>query len=85
MQRYLQAKPAPGMAQPAWWVLGELGARLVRGAAPASAAEVFDRLAATVPAFAGLSYAGLELGGRNVNVDAAAAPSRGFSRARGTV
>src|SRR2546426_4563486 len=69
-QRYLQAKPAPGMAQPAWWVLGELGARLGRGAAPASAAEVFDRLAATVPAFAGLSYAGLELGGRVIGADA---------------
>src|SRR5207244_829002 len=24
VQRYLQAKPAPGMARPAWWVLSEL-------------------------------------------------------------
>ncbi len=68
VQRYLQAKPAPGMAQPAWWVLGELAALLgvERGGgvgAPASAAAAFDRLAATVPAFAGLSYAQLGLGG----------------------
>ena len=68
VQRYLQAKPAPGMAQPAWWVLGELGALLgvERGGgvgAPASAAAAFDRLAATVLAFAGLSYAQLGLGG----------------------
>ncbi len=64
VQRYLQAKPAPGMAQPAWWVLGELGARLGRGAAPADAGAAFERLSAAVPAFAGLTYAGLGLGGR---------------------
>ena len=28
VQRYWQAKPAPGMARPAWWVLGEILARL---------------------------------------------------------
>jgi len=70
VQRYVQAKPAPGMAQPAWWVLGALGPRLGRGTAPASAAEVFDRLAASVPAFAGLSYANLGLGGRVIGADA---------------
>ncbi|PYP28865.1 MAG: hypothetical protein DMD49_13905 [Gemmatimonadetes bacterium] len=70
VQRYVQAKPAPGMAQPAWWVLGALGARLGRGTAPAGAAEVFDRLAASVPAFAGLSYANLGLGGRVIGADA---------------
>src|SRR5881397_1116472 len=36
VQRYVQAKPTPGMARPAWWVLGALGARLGRGTAPAS-------------------------------------------------
>ena len=65
VQRYLQAKPAPGMAQPAWWVLGELGAQLGRGPAPADASQAFERLAAAVPAFAGLTYASLGLGGRS--------------------
>src|SRR5947208_1134977 len=31
VQRYFQAKPAPGMARPAWWVLSELLAALGRG------------------------------------------------------
>ncbi|MGH7674573.1 MAG: molybdopterin-dependent oxidoreductase, partial [Gemmatimonadales bacterium] len=61
VQRYLQAKPAPGMARPAWWVLGELGESAER---PASAADAFGRLAGTMDAFAGLSYAALGLGGR---------------------
>jgi len=60
VQRYLQAKPAPGMARPAWWVLGELGESAER---PGSTADAFDQLAAAVDAFAGLSYSGLGLGG----------------------
>jgi NADH-quinone oxidoreductase subunit G len=66
VQRYWQAKPAPGMARPAWWVLAELGAALGRGAAVTSAAEAFDRLAAAVDAFHGLSYAALGATGRRV-------------------
>jgi NADH-quinone oxidoreductase subunit G len=61
VQRYLQAKPAPGMARPAWWVLGELGES---GERPTSAADAFDRLAAAVDAFDGLSHADLGLLGR---------------------
>ena len=62
VQRYLQAKPGPGMARPAWWILGELLAAL--GAEPVGGADdAFDRMAAEVPAFAGLSYARLGLGG----------------------
>jgi len=33
-QRYFQAKPAPGMARPAAWVLGELAAALGVAEAP---------------------------------------------------
>ncbi len=64
VQRYFQAKPAPGMARPAWWVLGELLAELGRGERLASAAEAFERLAASLEAFGGLSYARLGFGGR---------------------
>jgi NADH-quinone oxidoreductase subunit G len=63
VQRYTQAKSAPGMARPAWWVLGELLAQLGRGEPVGDAAEVFDRLAGEVTAFSGLSYASLELRG----------------------
>jgi NADH-quinone oxidoreductase subunit G len=72
VQRYCQAKPAPGMARPAWWVLSELLAALGRGAHVASAADAFARLAAAVDAFRGLSYAELGLRGRKVSVGAGA-------------
>lgn len=56
VQQYAQAKAAPGMARPAWWVLGELLSELDRGEPLASAAEAFDRLANAEPDFAGLSH-----------------------------
>ncbi len=59
VQRYSQAKPGPGMARPAWWILGELLAELGRGAPLGSASEAFDRLAGSEDAFGGLSYARL--------------------------
>ncbi|MGH7676255.1 MAG: hypothetical protein ACREMV_13375, partial [Gemmatimonadales bacterium] len=51
-----QAKATPGMARPAWWVLGELLAELGRGEPMVTAAEAFDLLAREESAFAGLSY-----------------------------
>src|SRR5574342_84116 len=71
VQRYLQAKPAPGMARPAWWVLGELVAELEGAPHPGSASDVFDALAASVEAFGGLSYGALGLQGRRVAASAA--------------
>jgi NADH-quinone oxidoreductase subunit G len=62
VQRYSQARPAPGMARPAWWVLGELGADGTEP--PASAAEAFARFAAATEGAAGLSYATLAFSGR---------------------
>jgi NADH-quinone oxidoreductase subunit G len=59
VQRYLQAKAAPGMARPAWWILGELLAELDRGEPLGSAAEAFAQLAANESAFEGLTYTGL--------------------------
>ncbi len=68
VQRYFQAKPAPGMARPAWWVLAELMGNGERGTGKGiqTAAEAFDLLAQSVDAFAGLSYAVLELGGKKI-------------------
>src|SRR5213595_112458 len=56
VQRYFQAKPAPGMARPAWWVFSELGAALGHGEPGGSAAEAFERVAQAIDALRGLSY-----------------------------
>ena len=66
VQRYFQARSAPGMARPAWWVFSELVATLGAGqdAHVGSAAEAFDRMAASVDAFRGLSYSQLGFAGR---------------------
>src|SRR5881628_3268177 len=63
VQRYFQAKPAPGMARPAWWVFAELVATLQGGEHVATAADAFGRLAASVDAFRGLSYPQLGFAG----------------------
>ncbi len=68
-QRYCQAKPAAGMARPAWWVLSEVLAMLGRGEHLTSAAQAFDRLAQSVPPFAGLNYATLGLTGKKVSAE----------------
>ncbi len=56
VQRYWQGLRAPGSARPAWLVLGALAAALRGERTPDGAAEVFARMAAAHPAFAGLSY-----------------------------
>jgi NADH-quinone oxidoreductase subunit G len=63
VQRYFQAKPAPGMARPAWWVLGQLIEATGAGEAVFSAAAAFELLAAAEQAFSGLSYERLGLRG----------------------
>ena len=72
VQRYFQAKPAPGMARPAWWVLSELLAQLDGDGQFASAAEAFDALAAATDAFRGLSYARLGAAGQVIAAQAGA-------------
>jgi NADH-quinone oxidoreductase subunit G len=64
IQRYNQAKSAPGMARPAWWIAAEAWAagdpdRI----APGTAAEAFARLGETLPGLEGASYADLGLTG----------------------
>jgi NADH-quinone oxidoreductase subunit G len=56
-QRFWPALQAPGLARPAWQVLGVLLAGLVEGAqAPASAADAFLLLGESYEEFRGLSY-----------------------------
>ncbi len=73
VQRYFQAKSAPGMARPAWWVFSELATALSGGPGGhvGTAADAFDRLAASVEAFRGLSYARLGFAGAPMPVAAA--------------
>lgn len=66
VQRYWAARSAPGMARPAWWVAAELRAVVSGRQAPANAEAAFAALAASVPAFAGMSYADLGFTGRRV-------------------
>jgi len=67
VQRFWPAMAPPGMARPAWLVLGALVAELTGAPAPRSAAEAFARLGQRVPAFGGIGYAELSARGALVN------------------
>ena len=54
VQRYFQAKPAPGMARPAWWVFSELAVAAGRGERLANAREAFERLSGSIDGLRGL-------------------------------
>jgi len=69
VQRFLQAKAAPGMARPSWYVLADLLGAMGEKADYLVASDVFAALAASEPRFSGLSYAVLGLRGLPV-VDA---------------
>jgi NADH-quinone oxidoreductase subunit G len=62
VQRYQQARSAPGMARPAWWIAAAAGAMNV-----ATAAAAFALAAGLSPALAGMTYADLGLTGRVAN------------------
>jgi NADH-quinone oxidoreductase subunit G len=66
VQRFLQAKAAPGHARPIWAVLGGLLNASGKKGTYASAEAVFLALAASEPAFAGMSYDSLALKGQVV-------------------
>jgi NADH dehydrogenase/NADH:ubiquinone oxidoreductase subunit G len=63
VQRYLQAKAAPGIARPAWYVLADLLNAVGDSARFTTASAVFDALAKSENAFAGMSYDALALTG----------------------
>ncbi len=63
VQRFLQAKAAPALARPSWFVLADLVNALGGKADHLLPGAVFDALAAEVPAFAGMSYDKLGLKG----------------------
>jgi predicted molibdopterin-dependent oxidoreductase YjgC len=56
VQRFLQAKAAPGLARPSWYVLADLLASLGESTNYFVPSEVFAALASSHADFAGLSY-----------------------------
>jgi NADH-quinone oxidoreductase subunit G len=68
VQRFLQAKAAPGFARPSWWAAADLVAA-VGGDGPGGfflASDVFASLASAHSEFAGLSYDALGFSGARV-------------------
>ncbi len=63
VQRFLQAKAAPGLARPSFFVIGDLLAAMGQGQGYWTASQAFDALASTHAAFAGMSYDRLALKG----------------------
>ncbi len=63
VQRFWPAIQAPGMARPAWQILGVLLAGISDAAPVGTAADAFQALAQVRPEFGGLDYAGLAQGG----------------------
>ncbi len=61
VQRYLQAKAAPGVARPTWYVLADLLAALGGEGAYETPAQVFEALSASSQPFATLDYDALGL------------------------
>ncbi len=70
VQRFLQAKAPPAQVRPSYRAVGDLATAAGAGAFPALASAVFDVLAGTSPAFAGLSYRSLGLQGLPIAVPA---------------
>jgi NADH-quinone oxidoreductase subunit G len=63
VQRFFQARAAPGMARPSWYVLADLCSTLGDRQDVMTAAQAFAALAGANAAFSGLSYESLGLRG----------------------
>jgi NADH-quinone oxidoreductase subunit G len=66
VQRFLQAKAAPGFARPSWWVISDLLQAVGGKGGQMLASDAFAALAASHPEFSGLSYDALALRGRSI-------------------
>ena len=63
VQRFLQAKAAPGLARPSFFAIGDLLAGMGEGQGFWTAAQAFEALAGSNTEFAGMSYDSLALKG----------------------
>ena len=75
VQRFWPDLEPPGMARPAWLILGALVGDLTEQTGPRTAAESFATLGDSVPAFGGLSYD--DIGTRGAVVNASVSSSEG--------
>ncbi|MDB4875412.1 MAG: hypothetical protein JWM41_1858 [Gemmatimonadetes bacterium] len=66
VQRFMQAKAAPGFARPSWFVLSDLLTAVGVRTKHMLASDVFGALATARPEFAGLSYDTLALKGKTI-------------------
>jgi len=75
VQRFLQAKQAPGFVRPGWAALSDVLTGLGEPAIYFQPSDVFAALAAATPAFAGLSYDILGLRGAEAKLGNGDAPA----------
>ncbi len=75
VQRFLQARAAPGMARPSWFVLADLLGALGETGDYLLPSQVFQAMATADSPFAGMSYDSLALQGQTVSGSTAAAGS----------
>ena len=75
VQRFLQAKAAPGLARPGWYVLADVLQAVGESTAFFLARDVFQDLATSNPAFSGLTYDQLGLRGLPIAGQAAGVAS----------
>jgi NADH-quinone oxidoreductase subunit G len=66
VQRFLQAKAAPGFARPSWWAISDLLAAVGGKGGYMLASDAFAAVADAHPEFAGMSYDLLALGGKPI-------------------
>jgi NADH-quinone oxidoreductase subunit G len=66
VQRFMQAKAAPGFARPSWFVLSDLLGQVGASVNYMLASDVFGAMAASRPEFAGMSYDTLGLRGKAI-------------------
>jgi NADH-quinone oxidoreductase subunit G len=66
VQRFLQAKAAPGFARPSWWVVSDVLKAAGGKGGYMLASDAFNAVAGGHPEFAGLSYDLLALGGKPI-------------------
>jgi NADH-quinone oxidoreductase subunit G len=75
VQRFFQARVAPGHARPAWHAVADLLIALGERADYITAGDVFAALVRATPAFGGMSYDALGLKGAAANTTNATAPA----------
>jgi NADH-quinone oxidoreductase subunit G len=67
VQRFTQAKAAPGFARPSWWVLSDLLTAVGEPSSFFIASDVFAALAKDLSQFSGMTYDALGFKGRELN------------------